>query len=184
MSWLHGLLAVTFVAAGIHPFPFEAPTVDGDETHCVAHVVDQSADGEFTLSPAACFDTFGAALDFATGGRLADDTTLSLSGPALLADPEAGAILSNFTLGIHFDGSNGTGSSIQVVGSSCTGGWWNTGGTWANRISSSWNGCYRLRHYDSPNKVGIWADTTGVGQTDNIPSLMNNRAESVAYFGS
>jgi hypothetical protein len=184
MFWLHSFLLLALVGAGLHPNPTEISVTSAEETHCVVHVVDQASDGEFTLSPASCFERLESALDYAANGRTAEDASLELPGPTVLGDPEAGAALSTFTLGIHFDGSNGTGSSISVVGSSCIGGWWNTGGTWANRISSSWNGCYRLRHYDNPNKAGIWADTTGVGQTDNIPSLMNNRAESVAYFGS
>lgn len=92
-------------------------------------------------------------------------------------------LLSTFTLGTHFEGLNGTGSSISVVGGDCTGGYWNTGLTWANRISSSWNGCYRLRHYDLPNKSGPWVDLVGSG-TKNLPSIMNNKTESVAYLGS
>jgi hypothetical protein len=91
--------------------------------------------------------------------------------------------LSSFTLGIHFDGFNGTGSSISVAGSSCTGGWWNTGTTWANRISSSYNGCARLRHYDLANKGGSYQDTYGAGTTDNL-STMDNRSESVSYHSS
>lgn len=92
-------------------------------------------------------------------------------------------LLSSFTLGIHFDGYNGSGSSITVVGASCTGGWWNTGSAWANRISSSWNGCYRLKHHDEPNRVGASESTTGSGRVHNL-SVLNNRAESVSYWGS
>jgi hypothetical protein len=68
-----------------------------------------------------------------------------------------------------------------VVGGSCSGGYWNTGSTWANRISSSWNGCYRLRHHDGPSKTGTYADTLGPG-THNLPSHMNNKTESVSYW--
>ena len=184
MFRLHSLLLLVLVGAGLHPNLTEIPVTSAEETHCVVRVLDQAADGEFTLSPATCFDRLASALEFAANRRIAEGASLELPGPAVLGDPGASAALSTFTLGTHFDGSNGTGSSISVVGSSCIGGWWNTGGAWANRITSSWNGCYRLRHYDSPNKVGTWADTTGVGQTDNLPSTMNNRTESVAYFGS
>lgn len=122
--------------------------------------------------PPATFCSSGATFD------------ADLTGEALLAD-EGGvaSVASTFTLGVHFDGFNGTGSSISVVGSDCSGGYWNTGTTWANRISSSWNGCYRLRHYDSPYATGAWQDTYGAGSTHNL-STLNNRAESVAYFGS
>lgn len=50
--------------------------------------------------------------------------------------------------------------------------------------ASPWGGCYRLAHYDYPNKGGDRYDTTGVGQTDNLSAAMNNRTESVAYHGS
>lgn len=70
------------------------------------------------------------------------------------------------------------------MGAGCTGGYWNTGLAWANRISSSWNGCYRLRHYDGPNKSGASGDTVGAGSTHNVPAAINNKTESVAYLGS
>lgn len=184
MTWLSGILALVFVASGLNPVPSSSPISDIEDIHCVVRVVDQSTEGEFIFGPTNCFDTLVLAMDFATGEQLVEDGVSTSSDASRMADPTAGAVSSTFTLGTHFDGSNGTGSSISVVGSSCIGGWWNTGGSWANRISSSWNGCYRLRHYDKPNKVGTWADTTGVGQTKNVPSLMNNRTESVAYFGS
>ena len=93
-------------------------------------------------------------------------------------------ILSTFTLGRHYDGYNGTGSSISVVGSSCTGGYWNTTSSWDNRISSSYNGCARLRHYAYPNKVVPFDDTQGSGTTDNLNSTLNNNAESISYHSS
>lgn len=183
MHVIAGLLAAVMLSA---PLPM-ATSFESDrviEEHCVVEVVSQSADGEFVLSDPLCFRSLSEAMTYAAGGAVAGEELSELSGPQLFAEPSSGQVLYTFTLGIHFDGTNGSGSSISVVGSSCTGGWWNTGGTWANRISSSWNGCYRLRHYDLPNKSGTWADTTGVGQTDNIPAAMNNRTESVAYFGS
>ncbi len=91
------------------------------------------------------------------------------------------AAASTFTLGIHYDGYNGTGSSITVVGSSCSGGWWNTPSWFDNRISSSWNGCYRLRHYNKPNRGGMSGSTYGAGSVHNVPWWINNKAESVSY---
>jgi hypothetical protein len=71
-----------------------------------------------------------------------------------------------------------------IKGSGCTGGWWNTGSTWGNRISSSYNGCYRLRHYDYSNKSGMNASTTGAGAKRNLPSIMDNKTNSVSYHSS
>jgi hypothetical protein len=69
------------------------------------------------------------------------------------------------------------------VSAGLTGGYWNTGSTWANRISSSYNGCYRLRHWELPNKSGASESTYGVGTTNNLGSL-NNRVQSVSYHSS
>jgi hypothetical protein len=184
MTWFSGVLALVVGLSGFTPIGADAPSSDSVETHCVVHVVDQRRDGEFVLDSPTCFADLPAALEFASDGGLSNRELAALTGSGLMAGSIMAGNFFSFTLGTHFDGYNGTGSSISVVGSSCTGGWWNTGVTWANRISSSWNGCYRLRHYNSPNKFGTWADTTGVGQTDNLPSSMNNRTESVAYFGS
>jgi len=184
MSWPIGVLTALIGVLGFNPVSVEIPVSGSEETHCVVRVVDQKDDGQFVFDSPTCFAQLPAALEFASYGLMTELDLAGVSGPGLFAAPDEARALASFTLGIHFDGYNGTGSSISVVGSSCTGGWWNTGGTWSNRISSSWNGCYRLRHYDYPSKGGTWADTTGVGQTDNLPSFMNNRTESVAYYGS
>jgi hypothetical protein len=151
------------------------------ESHCLVEVLGQDASGELIVSDPVCFSSFQEAMTVASGGSISIEE--APSGEALFSNPEAGGILSSFTLGTHFDGLNGTGSSISVVGGSCTGGYWNTGATWANRISSSWNGCYRLRHHDGPNKTGTYADTVGSG-THNLPSFMDNKTESVSYWSS
>lgn len=178
-------IALAIAASPVWGLPAEAsatPLVN--ESHCVVEVIDQKPDGEFVTSLQICFESLAAALAFGSGHQLTPGELSHVSGPALVASPDSGTLLTTFTLGTHFDGANGTGSSISVVGGSCTGGYWNTGASWANRITSSWNGCYRLRHYDDPNKTGMWADTIGIGQTDNLPGVMNNRTESVAYYGS
>jgi len=166
------------------PFVAGVPVVAtvGSESHCVVRVLGERPDGEFVVTPQVCFTTLGEALSYASGGAVTFNA--DLTGRALLAD-EGGvaSVASTFTLGVHFDGFNGTGSSITVAGSPCSGGYWNTGSTWANRISSSWNGCYRLRHYDLPAATGDSENTRGAGSTHNL-STLNNRAESVAYFGS
>ena len=134
-----------------------------EEQHCVITVVGQLASGEFVTAEPVCVAS-------ASRASVVDDLTLGTE--------------STVTLGVHYDGLNGSGSSVTVVGSSCTGGYWNTSPTWDNRISSSFNGCARLRHYDLADKGGSWADTTGWGTTDNLPGWMDNRTESVAYLAS
>lgn len=165
-----GAVSVVYSAEGR-----DSPT----ETHCIIEVVDVHASGELVMSEPACFGTFGEAISHASGGEVAVS-----SGFEVFGDPLVGESLASFTLGIHYDGYNGTGSSITVVGSSCTGGYWNTGAAWANRISSSYNGCYRLRHHDFPNKGGSYGDTVGSGSVHNVPWWIDNRTESVSYWGS
>jgi len=157
----------------------EAPDPSGVD-HCVADVVDQTSDGELVLGEARCFGTFSEALTEASGGAVS--LALETPGSAVFTDDLVGKLAGSFTLGIHFDGYNGGGSSISISGSSCSGGYWNAVGWWGNRISSSWNGCYHLRHYDNPSKSGSSFNTYGGGQIDNISSWFNNRTESVAYY--
>lgn len=155
-----------------------AANPESGESHCVVEVAEQKPNGELVLGSPICFDRLTDALEHAEHSRLEIDS-ISARGLESVA-----TLSSSFVLGTHFDGYNGSGSSISVVGNSCTGGWWNTSSAWDNRISSSYNGCYRLRHFDLPNKAGDRYDTTGVGQTDNLSAAMNNRTESVAYYGS
>lgn len=141
--------------------------VSKGEVHCVAFVLDQTAEGELVVSKPDCFDTLAEAGAWAGVGPADRSTSGYMAG-------------STFTLGRHFDGFNGTGSSISIVGSSCTGGYWNTSSSWDNKISSSYNGCARLTHWDQPAKSGSFQHTYGAGTTDNL-SYMNNKAESVSY---
>jgi hypothetical protein len=160
--------------------PVASPSVPAAEvTHCVVEVVGVSSSRELVVSQPVCFETFAEAIGYASGGSV----TVS-AGSESFTNPEVGALLSTFTLGIHFDGYNGAGSSITVVGDSCIGGYWNTGAAWANRISSSYNGCYRVRHHDLANKGGSYGDTLGAGSTHNVPWWIDNRTESVSYWGS
>ena len=143
------------------------------ETHCVVYVVEKVAEGELETTSAECFGTQTEAILSAAPAE------------SVSAGRWSGALASStFVLGIHYDGPNGTGSSITVVGTSCTGGHWNTPSWFDNRISSSYNGCGRLRHYNLPNKRGFGTNTYGAGDIDNVPSPMNNKTESVAYFSS
>jgi hypothetical protein len=157
------------------------PTPD-EGSHCVREVVGQKADGELILSEARCYGSFmEAALDVSDGEVILDHDA---TGGVLFDGGAEGSNLASFTLGIHFDGYNGSGSSISIVGTGCTGGWWNTGASWANRISSSQNGCYRLTHHDYPNRGGDSQDTVGAGATHNLSSSMNDKTESVSYWSS
>lgn len=171
--WLALALAVSMTVA--IPASVGAKTVEKSETHCVIHVMEKTDEGELKMSTPTCF---------ATQERAAAAAGREILKPQLNEAAGESYALSSFTIGIHYNGFNGSGSSITVVGSSCTGGWWNTPTWFDNKTSSSYNGCYRLRHYDRPNKQGSSFNTYGVGQIDNITGSMNNRTESVAYYSS
>jgi hypothetical protein len=167
----------TLLVLGVVAAPAGA-TVPGGETHCVVEVVARAADGELLTGPIRCHATFAEAMAVASDGRLR--LPAATPGSVVFTDDVVAEAVSSFTLGIHYDGASGSGSSISVTGSSCTGGYWNTPSSWDDRISSSWNGCARLRHWDGPSKTGSYQDTSGVGTTDNL-TTMNNRTESVSY---
>lgn len=186
MSGNHAIAATSVVAliivaqsAAANATP-EDPSVS-TETHCVINVIGERPTGELLVGEPRCYLKFSEAVEDVTKGsiQLPENTR----GTILFKDARFASSFSSFTLGTHYDGYNGSGSSISVVGSSCTGGYWNTGISWRNRISSSYNGCTRLRHYDYANLGGASENTYGAGTIDNLGSL-NNRTESVSYHSS
>jgi hypothetical protein len=150
-----------------------------EETHCVVDVIGERADGELIVSEPRCYGTFAGAMADASDGTLM--LPASTRGAVMFADIDVAEAASSFTLGIHFDYFDGGGSSISISGTSCSGGWWNTGTAWHDRISSTYNGCARLRHYTNANMGGSFEDTKGVGTRDNLTSYLNNKADSVSY---
>jgi hypothetical protein len=158
-----------------------AETVGRVERHCVIQTTGVEADGRLITGAQDCFETFSEAMFALSEGsiRLPYDAPVTI----LESSPDARAAAASFTLGIHYDYSNGGGSSISVVGSSCAGGWWNTPSWFDNRESSSYNGCYRLKHWDYAGAAGSYQSTLTVGQTDNL-TYMSNRVESVSYHSS
>jgi hypothetical protein len=153
---------------------------EGTEQHCVAAAVGQTTDGELLLGEETCYSTFAEVMTDLSAGTV--QLHASTPATAVFDDEFVGTLAATFTLGIHYDGYNGYGSSIAITGSSCTGGFWNAYGWWSNRISSSFNGCYHLRHYDYYSKSGSSYNTYTAGQVDNIGSWFNNRTNSVAYY--
>ncbi|MFQ5523687.1 MAG: hypothetical protein ACE5F5_08925 [Acidimicrobiia bacterium] len=170
-SVLTSLVLVVATLAVTAPTVSEEPVKPAE--HCVIFVIGEKPDGEFITTDQDCFSTREAAAVWATVGM---STVSGIGGGG-------GSAFSTFTLGIHYDWYWGLGSSITIVGSSCTGGYWNTTPSWDNRISSSYNGCYKLRHWDDPGKQGTVENTTGSGTNDNL-TYMNNKAESISYHSS
>ncbi len=174
--------------------------VADEETHCVINVLDVLLDGEFVVSDPVCFGTFAEAMEYLGAGdlgiqsgpelfaeqprldgRFARGTAVSRSDAEATPTPQGGY---SSIIGIHFKGRGGSGSSVSISGSNCSGGYWNASSSWRNVISSSYNGCVRLAHYSQPNISGSRYDTYGVGQTDSIYGSMDNNTESVRYLSS
>jgi hypothetical protein len=128
--------------------------------HCLTRVTGKSASGELRLSTPVCYSTFAHVQLRAGGGVVA------LGG--------------DFIIGTHYDGASFSGASISVQGSDCYGGYINLTGWWANRVSSTINGCPVVNHYYWPNLGGSSEATTGFG--GNLSSL-NNLSESISYNG-
>ena len=153
--------------------------------HCLARVTGRAASGELQLSTPVCYATFARVLE--TAGQPVADKTITASQAreqGLVGERASGgggvALSSTWIIGIHFDGFNFTGSSISVQGSDCYGGYINLTGWWANRVSSTMNGCPQTIHYYWPNLQGSSEGLYGFG--GNL-SWLNNLSESISYNG-
>jgi hypothetical protein len=138
------------------------------EQHCVVHVMGRGPEGQLAVSEPACYPTFLEAMSAEGVDAWGADA----------ANAE-GLVAATFTIGIHYDGVNRTGSSMSVVGSDCAGGWLNVSAAWDNRISSTLNGCPRIRHYAGPNLTGATKDTVTPG--GNLTGL-DNQTSSIRYL--
>jgi len=156
----------------------EAPpsTPTSDAPHCLTRVTGKLASGELLLSTPQCYATYGEVL-VSAGVATVDENAQNLLGRG---SGGAVALSGTFIIGTHYDGANFTGASISVQGSDCYGGYLNLTGWWANRVSSTINGCPTVRHFYWPDLGGTFEDTNGFGS--NLYSL-GNLSESVQYLG-
>lgn len=135
---------------------------------CVVHVLGERASGELILSERACYTTF-------LGAMRAEGVDAWGRGASRKV---AGLAAATFVIGTHYDGGNFSGTSTSVVGSDCGGGWLNTSSAWNNRISSTLNGCPRIRHFNGANLTGANESTYGNGGT---LGPLNNLTSSIQY---
>jgi hypothetical protein len=166
-------LALTLASALVLSVVFSVATATAAKAneHCLARVVGKSAAGELQLSAPACYATYSAVLANA-GGSVGAKSTGSEGATTMSG--------STFILGSHFDGAGYSGASFSVEGVDCYGGYLNLTGWWANRVSSTMNGCATISHFVWPDLVGGSENTTGVGA--NLTSL-NDLSESIRYAG-
>ena len=126
------------------------------EEHCVVRVVGRAPTGELETTKPECAATRAAAM--AANG---------------------GALMSSFTIGVHFDGFSFTGDSFTVIGDDCSGGWLNLSAAWINRISSTMHGCPRIRHFNGYNLT--FTSQTTVAPGGNL-LLLANATNSIQYL--
>lgn len=154
---------LVLAAAGVAFVSLSAPaTAAAPEEHCVVDVVGQEADGLLVLSEERCYRSFDQAQADAAVPPGGEMSLLATSGG---------------TLGVHYDGSNFTGSSITVSGTSCSGGYTNLTSSWRNRISSTLNGCPVVRFFDGLYLSGSSETMLASGNL----YYMNNKSESIQY---
>ena len=172
--WTTILTAITVGALALTALPADAarsagggqapePSKEPATQHCVVIVIDDN-DGVLTTGPETCSDTEAEVDDFINGAS--PGTTGLRSGSNVI--------------GKHYKSTNYGGSSITIVGTTCSGGvWWPTG-SWNNNIESSKHYCgsSATRFYDSSSCSGsgksIYGQRTTLG-------WMNNKASCVRY---
>jgi hypothetical protein len=143
-------------------------------THCVVTVEGAKPSGELVTSAPRCFATIGEALRSAGLPVVGSGDT-----PRQMAASGQMATASDYTIGIHYDGFGYTGSSFSVVGSGCIGGYLNMSSAWNNRVSSTWNGCPKIRHWAGVNMTSISESVYSPG--GNLTTL-NNETSSIQYL--
>lgn len=150
------------------------------EKHCNTRVLGTSPSGEYILTPQECFDTFDAA---ARAGGVRASETITPTNIDSLMDASVAATY----IGIHYDGTNWTGSSMSVQGSGCSGGGinWATAqsGQWNNRFSSTRNYCQYGAYvcfYDPSNYVAPYLAVQGWYDRSELGTL-NNKTSSTKY---
>lgn len=141
-----------------------------EEIHCVAVAV---ADAEKAQAEPVCFATEAAADQLVA--QLTND--VSYGTRAGSGTHRAGG--SN-TIGRHYKNKWYGGSSITVVGTTCSGGVWKPTGSWNNNIESSKHYCggSPTRFYDSSGCSG--GNRAIYGATGSLGSY-NNKASCVRY---
>jgi hypothetical protein len=128
------------------------------EEHCVLRVIGQ---------------------DPVTGELQTDEMTCASTRSGALRKAGVQLRVTDWPIGVHFDGLGWTGSSLTVVGSSCIGGWLNVPASWNDRISSTQNGCPRIRHFQHTNLVT--PEQTILSPGGNLLSL-DNETSSIQYL--
>lgn len=142
-----------------------AGAADQSERHCVVEVIGE-VDGVLVTGPEECFAKSDDAAAY--------DPAQEDGGMATASES------SSNTIGVHYTSQSFTGSSIRIVGTTCTGGVWYATSSWNNNIESS-------LHYCGSKPTTFHDYSTCGGAARSITSAsstlheMNNRASCVSY---
>jgi hypothetical protein len=146
--WLQ-LAVAGAVAMTAFVVPLGADAVAARE-HCVLQVTGQLDTGELTTDPIDC------------SPNAATNEMLAASSPVIAR---------------HYTGYNATGSELDVLGVSCTGGWMNMPAGWVNVIESTYSICV-VDHFDGFFLTGSKQRLTPYG--GNL-TTMADRTNSASY---
>ena len=145
------VIAALVMAAWAPPAAGAATKTKPVEQHCALQVIGESVDGELLTGPLECDS--------------ADSTSLAMTA-------------SSGVIAKHFTGFNYTGSELDILGTSCTGGWLNMPAGWTNVIASTQSFC-TVVHYDLYYLQGSNATTYSPG--NNLYNFYA-RTNSAQYF--
>ncbi len=137
-----------------------ASAAEHGQRHCVVKVIAEE-DGQIVTGEERCSSNYAEARAFAS-------------------EAFGAAEASTNTVGVHFTGTNFSGSSITIVGTICSGGVWYPTGGWNNNIDSSYHYCGSKPtiFYDSSSCSGTSRAIYGSSST---LFTMNDRASCVRY---
>lgn len=169
---LGALVALTIIVLSTAAAPASAARSE----HCAVRVLDKKPSGEFVTTPPECRASYSEAL---AAAGVANAGKLRAGAPSGELQGIRVQSTQSFVIGSHYDGFSLTGSSFSVVGDDCAGGWLNLSSSWKNRVSSTSNGCYEVKHWDGDNISGAWEAFFGAG--GNLSGL-NNKANSIQYL--
>jgi hypothetical protein len=177
--------SATLVAIAV-PAPAHASAQTAGEVKCDASDKTQSAvltvtgmdsnkNFKYTMK---CYDTFGNSLRAIGVSVSADVTPAKLS-----ATLSPSAALLDSVIGIHYDAGNLSGAALTVNGSTCNGGGLNVPIACNDRISSTYNGCGTIQHFENTNYGGTNTSTFGSGSGTSFTGLyIDNRTSAIKYF--
>ena len=163
-------MTIIIVSAG------SVPASAAQSEHCVVRVIDKKPSGEFVTTPPECRGSYSEVL---AAAGVAGATKLDAGASSRELQSIRTQSTTSFVIGTHYDGFSLTGSSFSVVGDDCLGGWLNLSSSWDNKVSSTSNGCFQVKHWDGDNITGSWESIFGEG--GNLSGL-NNKANSIQYL--